>query len=538
MSFVETLEPRALWRHFDHILTIPRGSKEEARIRRYVIEVAARKRLEHQVDAAGNVVVRKPGTKGHAQAPVTILQSHLDMVNEKDSDAAHDFAKDAIQPRREGEYLNATGTTLGADNGIGVAAMLAVLESDDLVHGPLELLFTIDEETGLTGASDLDASLLRGRRLINLDSEEEGTVTVGCAGGAGSILRLPVQGEPVKGTALTFRLRGLHGGHSGIDIHLQRGNAVKLLARLLHAAYGSEPFRLAAIAGGNKHNAIPREAEATVVVERGDGAAVRKAMEHEFAAVRAEYAAADAGMQLESATGTADRAWTADSTSTILRLLEALPHGVLAMSADIPGLVETSTNVATVAAEGDALVIGTSTRSSVGSALAAVRRRIRAIAELAGAEVSEGHGYPGWKPDLKSTLLGVLRETHERTHGKEPEVVAVHAGLECGIIGEKIPGMDMISFGPQIEFPHSPQERVHIDSVGRFYELLKATLRNSRPECLPPRQAGRCVAQQRPLTARRSGRAARAGRKGRRPRGTTSRPGCGGRARPRWCRGA
>ncbi|HSJ13717.1 MAG TPA: aminoacyl-histidine dipeptidase [Longimicrobiales bacterium] len=476
MSFVETLEPRALWQHFDRILTIPRGSREEAQMRLYVIEVAERAGLSHQVDAAGNVVVRKPGRKGREQAPVTILQSHLDMVNEKDSDVAHDFAKDPIRPRRDGEYLNATGTTLGSDNGIGVAAMLALLESDDIGHGPLELLFTIDEETGLTGASELDASLLEGRHLINLDSEEEGAVTVGCAGGAGSILSLPLPRSAARGGALAVRLRGLHGGHSGIDIHLQRGNAVKLLARMLHAAYVEQPFRLAGISGGNKHNAIPREALATVVLEDSDGAALRRTLEAEFAGIRGEYGAADPGMQLELADDEAREAWTAAGTATALRLIEALPHGVLAMSADIPGLVETSTNVATVAAEGDQLVIGTSSRSSVASALASVRRRIRAIAGLAGAEVAEGHGYPGWKPDLASPLLAVLRETHAAVLNREPEIKAVHAGLECGIIGEKIPGMDMISFGPQIEFPHSPQERVHIASVERFYTLLRATL--------------------------------------------------------------
>jgi dipeptidase D len=476
MSFVASLEPQALWQHFDRILSIPRGSKEEAQIREYVIDVARRAGCEHQVDAAGNVIVRKPGTTGRENVPVTILQSHLDMVNEKDSDVTHDFAKDAIRPRRDGEYLNATGTTLGADNGIGVAAMLAVLESDDIAHGPLELLFTIDEETGLTGASELDGSMLAGRRLFNLDSEEEGAVTVGCAGGAGSILRLQLPRATVQGSALAMRLRGLHGGHSGIDIHLQRGNAVKLLARALHAAYVQQPFRLVEIAGGNKHNAIPREATATLVVT-GDAEKTRAAIDAEFRGIYGEYASADGNMQLEVTSPAApDRAWSTQDTATVLRLVEALPHGVLAMSADIAGLVETSTNVATVALEDDTLVIGTSTRSSVASALAAVRRRIRAIAELAGAQVEEGHGYPGWKPNLQSPLLGLLRSTHTETLGREPEIKAVHAGLECGIIGEKVPGMDMISFGPQIEFPHSPQERVHVPSVARFYQLLTNTL--------------------------------------------------------------
>lgn len=476
MTFVATLDPQAIWKHFDKILTIPRGSKEEGPMRDYVLSVADARGLSHSTDNAGNVVVRKPGSVGHEKAPTVILQSHLDMVNEKDSDVAHDFTRDAIQPRRDGEYLAATGTTLGSDNGIGVASMLALMETTDVEHGPLELLFTIDEETGLTGASDLDPKLLTGRLLINLDSEEENTVTVGCAGGAGSTLHLPVKSGPANGNALRIKLRNLRGGHSGIDIHLQRGNAVKLLARVLNATRKRAKFRLAAIEGGNKHNAIPREASATVVVVGKDNR-LRKAVETEFAAIKAEFVTADPDMQLVIEGGPKlEGAWTASSTSKILDLLEALPHGVLVMSADIPGLVETSTNVATVTAAGPEVVIGTSSRSSVGSALKAVQQRIGAIGELAGAKVDEGSGYPGWKPDLSSRLLKVVQAVHQTTHGSEPEVVAVHAGLECGIIGEKVPGMDMISFGPQIEFPHSPNERVQVASVGRFYDLLRAVL--------------------------------------------------------------
>lgn len=476
MSFVATLEPTVLWKYFDKILTIPRGSKEEAAMRRYVIGVAQEKGLSQQQDAAGNVVVRVPASKGKEKSPTVILQGHLDMVNEKNSDVAHDFSSDPLEPRRDGEYLTATGTTLGSDNGIGVAAMLALMEDDSVTHGPLELLFTIDEETGLTGASDLDAKLLSGRILINLDSEEEYTLTVGCAGGAGSTLRLPLSKEPARGAAMGVRLRGMRGGHSGIDIHLQRGNAVKLLARILNAASSRASFRLASIEGGNKHNAIPREASAVVVVE-SDPKGFSDAVLAEFRAVKTEYAVADPDMDLAVAEErSTSSAWSSASTSQVLRLLEALPHGVLAMSMDISGLVETSTNVATVAAQDDKLVIGTSSRSSVMSALHATQRRIRAIGQLAGADVDAGSGYPGWKPNMSSKLLQVVSEVHEQVQGRKAEVVAVHAGLECGIIGEKLPGMDMISFGPQIEFPHSPNERVQIESVGRFYRLLGAVL--------------------------------------------------------------
>jgi dipeptidase D len=476
MSFVETLEPQVLWRHFDRILTIPRGSGEEGRIREYVVGVAAARGLPHQVDRTGNVVVRVPASPGHEGAPTVVLQSHLDMVNEKDSDVAHDFDHDPIRPLLEGEYLTATGTTLGSDNGIGVASMLALLESDDVVHGPLELLFTIDEETGLTGASGLDASLFTGRTLINLDSEEEDAVTVGCAGGADTALHLQLTTAAANGAVLVVRLRGLLGGHSGVDIHLQRGNAVKLLARILHAAVHDHAFRIASLEGGNKHNAIPREASAVLVVE-GDVATLRATLTSEFDAVKAEYAAADPGMALELLDSAAvGQAWTSDTGVHVVHVLEALPHGVLAMSLDIPGLVETSNNVATVTLKDGKLVIGNSSRSSLMPALRAVQRRLKAIAQLANADVVERHGYPGWKPDLSSPLLGVVREVYTQVHGREPAMRAVHAGLECGIIGEKVPGMDMISIGPQIEFPHSPAERVRVPSVAMFWELLRRTL--------------------------------------------------------------
>lgn len=480
MTFVAELEPTPLWRHFDEILTIPRGSKEEERIREYVLSVAKRANLEHVVDGAGNVVVRKPGTKGHEKADVTILQSHLDMVNEKNSDVDHDFSKDPITPKRDGEYLTAAGTTLGSDNGIGVAAMLAVLEADDLVHGPLELLFTVDEETGLTGASQLDGAMLEGRRLLNLDSEEEAQIYVGCAGGADSTLTLPLAttSTPSGTVALSVRLHGLKGGHSGVDIHLQRGNAVQLLARALNSLSFRMSFHLVELSGGNKHNAIPREAFASVVVPKGERDKLVADLDAEVAAIADEYRPAEPDMKLQVADADVPSVmWDDASTERVLHLITALPHGVLAMSYDIPGLVETSTNLATVTEKDGSLVIGCSSRSSVDSALRALRERIRAVATLAGAAVEEGNGYPGWKPDLKSPLLEVLKRVHQTELNVEPEIKAIHAGLECGIIGEKVPGMDMISFGPQIEFPHSPDERVKVSSVGNFYRVLATTLK-------------------------------------------------------------
>lgn len=479
MTFVADLEPRALWRRFDEILTIPRASKSEDGIREYVLGVADELGLAREVDATGNVVVRKPGTGGRG-GPTTILQAHLDMVQEKNSDVDFDFESDAIRPVRDGDYLTADGTTLGSDNGIGVAAMLALMETSELAHGPLEFLFTIDEETGLTGASGLAEGLLRGRRLINLDSEEEGVLTIGCAGGADSHLFLAIDraAVPEGSVALRLRVAGLKGGHSGVDIHLQRGNAPKLLARAIHSVALAEPVRVAAIDGGNAHNAIPREAESRVVVPAADDipARVRAGLRAELEAIAAELSTSDPGMtfQIEEVIPPAE-AWTEGFTRKALSLLASLPHGVVAMSADIPGLVETSTNLAVVRERDGRLFVLMSSRSSVMSALAALRQRIRATATLAGADVEEKDGYPAWQPDVNSALLQVVKEVHERIAG-EPEIGAVHAGLECGIVGEKYPGMDMISFGPQIDFPHSPDERVKIPSVAEFYEVLTAVL--------------------------------------------------------------
>lgn len=479
MTFVSDLEPQSLWRHFDEILKIPRGSGSEAAMRAYVLGVAARHGLAHREDPTGNLVIEKPASPGCEGAGGTILQSHLDMVNEKNSDVTHDFEKDAIRPLRDGAFLKADGTTLGSDNGIGVAAMLALAEDGSLRHGPLELLFTIDEERGLTGASNLAPEMLHGGRLLNLDSEEEGILTVGCAGGADSQLALPLSyGEvPAGSQGLAIRLFGLKGGHSGTDIHLQRGNALKLLARALWAAALDTPMTLARFGGGDKHNAIPREAAAVAVVPQAEAARFQSLVEAELRALREEHKPAEPGLAWElRAVAAESRAWTVASALKALQLVNALPHGVLAMSYDIPELVETSTNLAKVREEDGKLHLAMSNRSSVASALQATRRRMRAIAALAGAEVSEGAGYPGWKPDLDSPLLGVLKKTHEEVLGFAPQVGAVHAGLECGIIGEKKPGLDMISFGPTIQFPHSPDERVEIDTVGRFYRLLTVTL--------------------------------------------------------------
>ena len=475
-TFVSELEPTNLWSHFDRILTIPRGSGQEQQMADFVLDLARGQGLDARQDAAGNLVVRKPATSGRSQAPVIVLQCHLDMVQEKNSDVDHDFSRDPILPRRDGDYLKATGTTLGADNGIGVAACLALMTDSECRHGPLEFLFTVDEETGLTGASHLQGDFLQGRTLINLDSEEEGTLLVGCAGGAGLDLTMPVERERAGGSgscALELKLKGLQGGHSGVDIHLQRGNAVVLLARALEAGLQDASFLLSEFQGGSAHNAIPREARAVLVASRADRHALEESFERQFSAIASEFRPVEPEMSWEiHAIPPPDQAWDASSTKRLLDLLNALPHGVVADSYEIPGLVETSACLASAQSGENAFEVHVSTRSSVQSALRALALRIRAVGDLGGCRVEELEGYPGWQPDLSSSLLETTREVCRRQTGKDPEVKAIHAGLECGLIGEKYPGMDMISLGPQIEFPHSPDERVEIGSVGRFYELL------------------------------------------------------------------
>jgi len=478
-TFVSDLEPRALWTHFDRILATPRPSKQEGAMRELVLAVARQRGLETRVDGYGNVVVAVPAKPGREGAPTVVVQSHLDMVCEKNSGVELDFERDAIVPRRDGDWLYATGTTLGSDNGIGVAAMLALAAGADVAHGPLELLFTVEEEIGLNGARELDGALVAGRVLLNLDTEEERALYVGCAGGAGSEIRLPLDAMfGAEGrVALRVAVGGLKGGHSGVDIHLQRGNANRILARALWALLPEFEFELFALSGGNLTNAIPREAEASLRVAREDRAAFETALGRQLAAARAELASVDGGLAWTvEETASPAEVWSDATAAKALALLAALPHGVLRMSDDIPGLVETSTNLARVRTDGARLRVSISNRSSVAASLAAAQSAVAAFAELAGAEVHVEEGYPGWKPNLDSRVLGVVERVHERELGSKPAVKAIHAGLECGLLGEKLPGSDMISFGPQIEFPHSPDERVLIPSVERFWRLLGATL--------------------------------------------------------------
>jgi len=478
---LDRLAPQAIWQHFAALAAIPRPSGHEERAVDFVLKTASGvSGASTARDARGNVVVRLPATRGREKAPPIILQSHLDMVCEKNKGVTHDFDHDPIRPRIEGDWVYASGTTLGADNGIGVAAALATATDGALVHGPLELLFTLDEETGLTGARDLDPSILKGRMLLNLDSEEDGAIFVGCAGGEDSLIDLPVAwtAAPRGSQALRLEVTGLRGGHSGLNIIENRGNALKLVARVLSAAADAGvAFEIASLAGGSKHNAIPREAEATLVLDPASRAAFDGVVKQQLAGFRIELAKIDDGLRLDVADAPAPpRVLARRDRDLFLRLLIALPHGVLGMSQDIAGLVETSNNVAVVAFGEATVRLVTSSRSSVAPSLAYVLSGIRCMAALAGGKVTLKDGYPGWKPDMDSKALAVVRDVYRKRWGKEPLVTAIHAGLECGLLGQKIPGLDMVSFGPRIEGAHSPDERVHVPSVERFWGALAETL--------------------------------------------------------------
>lgn len=482
MSAIDGLEPALLWKYFAELSRIPRESKNEAAAGKYVAGVAKQLGLSYKQDKEGNIVVRKPASPGFEDRASICLQGHLDMVCVASPGKKHDFAKDPITLVRDGEWLGADGTTLGADNGIAVATCLAIMADRSLEHGPLELLFTTDEETGLTGARELDGAMLESRTLINLDSEDEGVLTVGCAGGADSLATWKLEADPApKGAAaLEVRVTGMKGGHSGVEIHTQRGNALKLMARLLRE-WADLGARVARFEGGSKRNAIPAEAVAVVCLPKAKEAEARGVAACLREAFRAELAAIEPGLDVVVAPAAKKpaRVWKRAMQRKVLATLAALPHGVQRMSDAIPGLVETSTNVAVLTQGPRALVLSTSQRSLVATALAEMIVTVRTILELGGAEVSGTDPYPGWKPNMESAILKAAVDTYRDLYGREPKVEAIHAGLECGIIGEKVPGMDMVSLGPTIKGAHSPQERVEIAAVAKYWEYLLAILKRA-----------------------------------------------------------
>ena len=475
-----SLKPALVWKHFAAMTQIPRPSFHEEKIRRYVLDVARSLGLECREDAAHNVYVRKPASKGMENRAGVILQAHLDMVPQKNNDKKFDFLKDPIRAYVDGDWVTADGTTLGADNGIGAAAILAVLEDDTLEHGPLEALFTATEETGMAGAFGLKKGLLKGDILLNLDSETEGELYVGCAGGLDANIRFRSVPEPTPArnyTAATVAVKGLKGGHSGIQIVCQRANANKLLFRFLNAAPCD--VLLASVDGGGLRNAIPREAEAVVLVETGDYDEFAAAVKAYEETVRAEYAGIEDAVSVKVAeVGKPAEMLPKEVAGNLIKAVAACPDGVQQMSVAMPGLVQTSTNLARVVSDGRTVKLQCLLRSSVNTEKEALGESIAALFTLAGAKTELTGAYNGWNPDMESPILKAMTASYEALYGKKPAVTAIHAGLECGIIGSAYPGLDMISFGPTICYPHSPDEKVEIASVGKFYDFLVDTLRN------------------------------------------------------------
>lgn len=479
---IKELKPASVWHYFYEITQIPRPSKKEGKIIEYLLNFAKQHNLQAKKDDIGNILITKPATKA-GLIPV-ILQSHIDMVCEKNSDVVHDFDKDPIETYVDGDWLKAKGTTLGADNGIGVAAQLAILAAKDIEHGDLECLFTVDEETGLTGAYALGKDFLSGKCMINLDTEEEGEFYIGCAGGKGTNITFKYKetDAPMDYYWFSIQVRGLNGGHSGSEIHKGLGNANKILNRYLWQLSRKMDLRLSEIDGGNLHNAIAREAYAVAGVPVGDRDAVATSLNVFIADIEGELKVIDPNVKVLIETVDEPKSVIdKDTTFNLLNAIYACPHGVLAMSMDIPGLVEASTNLASVKMkEGNTIVIGTSQRSSTESLKNWAANMINAIFTLAKAEVVHGDGYPGWKPNPNSKVLEVGKECYRRLYGKEPEVKAIHAGLECGLFLEKYPHLDMISCGPTITEAHSPAEQVKISSVEKWWVLLLEMLKNNK----------------------------------------------------------
>lgn len=474
---IKNLAPELVWNIFDQITKVPRPSKKEEKIRQWLVDFAKQHNIEYHLDATGNVLMRKPATPGYEDHQTIVMQGHIDMVCEKNSDVDHDFENDPIETIIDGDWVKANGTTLGADNGVGVALSLACLIDDSFQHGPLEALFTYDEETGMTGANAIEEGFMTGKVLINLDSETEGQIFIGCAGGMDTVGLFHYTPAPAPKDLYYAKVKvsGLLGGHSGGDIHLQHANANKVLARFLTTQPDAV---LAAIHGGNLRNAIAREAEAVIGIPYSSKDNVVAELNQFAAIIEGEVGDIEKGIKLTIET--VDTPETVIEKEVADRLIKALivcPHGVQGMSRSMPGLVETSTNMASVKMiEPGVIKVETSQRSSVESEKRAIAQAVATTFSLAGAEVKQGSGYPGWKPNTNSPIMKVCADTYRDLYGKEPEIMAIHAGLETGLFLTKYPYLDMVSIGPTMEGVHSPDERLYIPSVGTFYAYLKEVL--------------------------------------------------------------
>ena len=480
MNDIRELEPKKLWNYFYELTRIPRPSKKEARVISYVEKFGKDLGLSTIVDEVGNVIIRKPATKGYEGRKGVVLQGHLDMVPQKNGDKIHDFEKDPIEAYIDGDWVTANGTTLGADNGIGVAAAMAILASNDIEHGPLEALFTIDEETGMTGAFGLKPGLLKGDILINLDSEDDGEIFVGCAGGVNVNVTKKYNEEdsPVGYVGYKIIAKGMKGGHSGVDIALGRANSNKVLIRFLYQAEKDLGVRISSFSGGDIRNAIPRESYGILAVDPSKAASLEKlVIEHEKI-YREEFSETEPGLKFYCEKCSLPiKVMRKSDQSAIIRSIFACPNGIQRMSQAMIGLVETSNNLAIVRIADGNFEAKNLTRSSVDSAKDATANKIAAVFELAGAEVDQSGSYPGWKPDMHSPILQIMKIIYEKLFDMKPKVSAIHAGLECGLLGGVYPNLDMISVGPTLRYPHSPDEKVNIETVRRFYKFIIETLK-------------------------------------------------------------
>ena len=475
------LKPASVFHYFAEICKVPRPSKKEEKIIAYLQNFAKEQGLESKTDEAGNILIKKPATPGKENLKTVILQSHIDMVCEKNSDSTHDFLNDPIETYIDGEWLKAKGTTLGADNGIGMAAQLAVLAANDIEHGPIECLFTVDEETGLTGAFALKEGFMDGDILINLDSEDEGELFIGCAGGANTTAEFAYKeiDAPQDYFFFNVAIKGLTGGHSGDDINKNRANANKLLNRFLSQLAEKYDLYLCEIDGGNLHNAIPREARALCAVPMKHKEDVRIDMNIYTAEIENEFSVTEPNLRTElGSESPCAKAIDRDTVARLLKTIYAVHHGVYAWSQDMPGLVETSSNLASIKMVDGKIKVVTSQRSSILSSRKDMSEVVRSAFLLGGAEVTTGDGYPGWKPNPASPILKVAIESYKRLFGVEPKVKAIHAGLECGLFLEKYPHLDMFSTGPTLRGVHSPDERMHIPAVDKFWQHLLDVLVN------------------------------------------------------------
>lgn len=477
---IAKLKPQRVWHYFLEITKVPRPSKKEERILQYLIDFAKKHNLEYDQDDTGNLVIRKPSSKGNSSNRVVTLQSHVDMVCEKNEDVDFDFDNDAIEPVLENGWVKANGTTLGADDGIGMATELAILEADDIDHPVLECLFTVDEETGLTGAFALDTSFLKGDILLNLDSEDDGQLFIGCAGGIDTSVELPYQKEfaPANHTAYRLKVHGLRGGHSGDDIHKGFGNANKLLSRLMWNGSENYGLRFATFDAGSAHNAIAREGAAIITVPEKKAGEFESFVKEMEKTLQNELHVTEPKLKISlEKTDMPDHVVDEQAHHNLLNSVYGSPHGVMAWSQDIENFVETSTNLAVVSTKEDHFFILNSHRSSVESAKEDTKNRVSSVFRLAGAKVSHGDGYPGWTPNPDSEIVNLTEQSYTDLFKEKPEVLAIHAGLECGLIGEKYPQLDMISYGPEITGAHSPDEAIEVKSVEKFWDLTLDVLK-------------------------------------------------------------